>query len=221
MQVLVDSAPALGRKGGVGRSYADAPEIDGTVRLLPPEKASKTLKVGEFTRARIVATEGHDLVACRCEPELSCDHEHPDRPMNPKTTEPDPPSLPAPDTFDAIAGARCYKASTVSSPTPPRCARAALARTSDGYTYGLHGTPTTFTLEERIATLEGRPACAAGAQRAGGGGLVDLALLSSGDEVLLPDNVYGPSKRTGRHELARLGHHPPPLRPDDAASWPR
>ena len=63
MQVLVDQAPALGRKGGVGRSYADAPEIDGTVRLLPPERASKTLKVGEFTRARIVAAEGHDLVA--------------------------------------------------------------------------------------------------------------------------------------------------------------
>jgi ribosomal protein S12 methylthiotransferase len=62
MQVLVDHAPALGRKGGTGRSYADAPEIDGTVRLLPPEKASKTLKAGEFTRARIVATDGHDLV---------------------------------------------------------------------------------------------------------------------------------------------------------------
>jgi len=62
MQVLVDHAPALGRKGGVGRSYADAPEIDGVVRLLPPEKASKILKVGEFTRARIVATDGHDLV---------------------------------------------------------------------------------------------------------------------------------------------------------------
>ena len=63
MQVLVDSAPGLGRRGGVGRSYADAPEIDGVVRLLPPEKISKTLKVGEFTRARVVATEGHDLVA--------------------------------------------------------------------------------------------------------------------------------------------------------------
>ncbi|MBP5989351.1 MAG: 30S ribosomal protein S12 methylthiotransferase RimO [Piscinibacter sp.] len=62
MQVLIDEAPALGRRGGVGRSYADAPEIDGRVRLLPPEKASKTLKVGEFTRARIIATEGHDLV---------------------------------------------------------------------------------------------------------------------------------------------------------------
>ncbi|KQP17724.1 30S ribosomal protein S12 methylthiotransferase RimO [Pseudorhodoferax sp. Leaf267] len=63
MQVLVDSAPALGRKGGVGRSYADAPEIDGSVQLLPPEKISKTLKVGEFTRARIVGAQGHDLVA--------------------------------------------------------------------------------------------------------------------------------------------------------------
>ena len=63
MQVLVDSAPGLGKKGGVGRSYADAPEIDGVVRLLPPEKISKTLKVGEFTKARIVAAQGHDLVA--------------------------------------------------------------------------------------------------------------------------------------------------------------
>ena len=63
MQVLVDSAPALGRKGGTGRSYADAPEIDGIVRLLAPEKISKTMKVGEFTRARIVGAEGHDLVA--------------------------------------------------------------------------------------------------------------------------------------------------------------
>ena len=63
LQVLVDSAPGLGKKGGVGRSYADAPEIDGVVRLLPPEKISKTLKVGEFTRARVVAAEGHDLLA--------------------------------------------------------------------------------------------------------------------------------------------------------------
>jgi ribosomal protein S12 methylthiotransferase len=62
MQVLVDSARALGRRGGVGRSYADAPEIDGTVRILPPSKASKTLKVGEFARVRITGADGHDLV---------------------------------------------------------------------------------------------------------------------------------------------------------------
>jgi ribosomal protein S12 methylthiotransferase len=63
MQVLIDSAPGNGRKGGVGRSYADAPEIDGLVHLLPPEKISKVLRVGEFTKARIVAAQGHDLVA--------------------------------------------------------------------------------------------------------------------------------------------------------------
>ncbi len=63
MQVLVDSAPALGKRGGLGRCYADAPEIDGHVRLLPPQKISKTLKVGEFTKARVLGTEGHDLVA--------------------------------------------------------------------------------------------------------------------------------------------------------------
>ena len=63
MQILVDSAFALGKKGGIGRSYADAPEIDGIVKLLPPEKISKTLRVGSFTQARIVDTDGHDLVA--------------------------------------------------------------------------------------------------------------------------------------------------------------
>ena len=63
MQILVDSAPSMGKKGGLGRSYADAPEIDGVVRLLPPEKISKTLKAGEFTKARIVSAQGHDLVA--------------------------------------------------------------------------------------------------------------------------------------------------------------
>jgi ribosomal protein S12 methylthiotransferase len=63
MQVLVDSATALGKKGGLGRTYADAPDIDGVVKLLPPEKISKTFRVGEFTKARVVGTQGHDLVA--------------------------------------------------------------------------------------------------------------------------------------------------------------
>ena len=63
MQVLVDHAPMLGRNGGTARSYADAPEIDGTVRLLPPAKASTRIRAGEFARARIVAAQGHDLIA--------------------------------------------------------------------------------------------------------------------------------------------------------------
>jgi ribosomal protein S12 methylthiotransferase len=31
--------------------------------LLPPEKISKRIAAGEFTRAKVVATQGHDLVA--------------------------------------------------------------------------------------------------------------------------------------------------------------
>ena len=63
LQVLIDSAPGNGRKGGVGIIYAEAPEIDGVVRLLPSEKISKVLKLGEFTRAKVVSTQGHDLFA--------------------------------------------------------------------------------------------------------------------------------------------------------------
>lgn len=63
LQILIDHAPSLGKKGGRGRSFADAPEIDGVVELLPPQKISKTLKVGEFTKARVVGTRGHDLIA--------------------------------------------------------------------------------------------------------------------------------------------------------------
>lgn len=74
-----------------------------------------------------------------------------------------------------------------------------------GYTYGLHGTPTTFTLEERIATLEGGKQTLLAPSGLAAIALVDLALLSAGDEVLLPANVYGPSREFARHELARLG----------------
>ena len=63
LQVLVDQAHSLGKKGGVGRSWADAPEIDGLVHLLPPQKVSKTYKVGDFVKARVVQAQGHDLVA--------------------------------------------------------------------------------------------------------------------------------------------------------------
>ena len=63
LQVLVDAAPGAGRQGGRGRSYADAPEIDGVVHLLPPQRVSQRLQVGGFVRARVVDTQGHDLVA--------------------------------------------------------------------------------------------------------------------------------------------------------------
>ncbi|OIQ73953.1 ribosomal protein S12 methylthiotransferase RimO [mine drainage metagenome] len=63
MRVLVDQAS---REGAVARSYADAPEIDGKVHILPPEKPSHKLRLaqstGGFARVRVVRTAGHDLV---------------------------------------------------------------------------------------------------------------------------------------------------------------
>ncbi len=78
-------------------------------------------------------------------------------------------------------------------------------RFKDGYTYGLHGTPTTFALEERIATLEGGLQCVLVPSGLAAVALVGLAVLSAGDEVLLPANVYGPNRELARNELARWG----------------
>jgi cystathionine beta-lyase len=73
------------------------------------------------------------------------------------------------------------------------------------YTYGLHGTPTTFTLEERLATLEGGRHTMLVASGLAAITMVDMALLKAGDQVLLPDNVYGPNKAFTRQELAGWG----------------
>lgn len=74
-----------------------------------------------------------------------------------------------------------------------------------GYTYGLHGTPTTFTLEERLCTLEGGRHCLLVPSGLAAIAVVCLALLRTGDEVLIPDNAYGPSKALAEGELAAFG----------------
>src|SRR3982751_832873 len=74
-----------------------------------------------------------------------------------------------------------------------------------GYTYGLHGTPTTFTLEERIATLEGGKYSTLVPSGLAAVVLVGMALLKAGDELLIPDNAYGPNKSFAQGELAAWG----------------
>ena len=86
------------------------------------------------------------------------------------------------------------------------------------YTYGLHGTPTSFTLEERLATLEGGRHCMLVSSGLAAVTLVDIALLRSGDQVLLPDNVYAPNRNFSRHELAAWGIGHAMYDPMDAAS---
>ena len=63
-RVLIDDVNA---EGGVARSFADAPEIDGNVFIAPPASASARLawrqkvKVGAFATVRITGADGHDL----------------------------------------------------------------------------------------------------------------------------------------------------------------
>lgn len=58
--VLIDR---IDSDGGIGRTVGDAPEIDGLVRVLPPSKPSKRYRVGEFIRATVISSQGHDLIA--------------------------------------------------------------------------------------------------------------------------------------------------------------
>ncbi len=97
-----------------------------------------------------------------------------------------------------------HKASTVVF-ADTAALRARSWKEKTGYTYGLLGTPTTFTLEERIATLEGGVHTVLVPSGLAAITVVDMALLKAGDELLMPDNAYGPSKDFARHELAGWG----------------
>lgn len=74
-----------------------------------------------------------------------------------------------------------------------------------GYTYGLHGTPTTFTLEARLAAIEDGTHCLLAPSGLAAIAMVDLALLKAGDDVLLPDNVYNPSRELGNWLASDFG----------------
>ena len=97
-----------------------------------------------------------------------------------------------------------FKASTVIFPNVAAM-RARDWKQKVGYTYGLHGTPTTFLLEERLAALEGGTQCVLVPSGLASIACTNMALLHSGDEVLLPDNVYGPSKVLADGELKNWG----------------
>jgi cysteine-S-conjugate beta-lyase len=105
-----------------------------------------------------------------------------------------------PAGFGAVQPA-VHKASTVTFENVAAL-RARSWKSRAGYTYGLHGTPTSFTLEQRIATLEGGTHCVLAPSGLAAITLVNMALLKAGDEVLLPNNVYGPSKEQARALLA-------------------
>ena len=97
----------------------------------------------------------------------------------------------APEGWGAVAPG-VFKASTVLFKT---CADMRNPAARDrGYSYGLHGTPTSFTLMARLASLEGGTHCLLAPSGLAAITTVNMGLLRPGDEVLIPDNVYGQNR---------------------------
>lgn len=113
-----------------------------------------------------------------------------------------------------------FKASTVIFPSVAAM-RNFEWKDKTAYTYGLHGTPTTYMLEERLCTLEGGLQCVLLPSGLAAIANVALSLLRSGDEVLIPDNAYGPNKALAEGELKTWGithRFYDPLNPLDLAA---
>jgi len=113
-----------------------------------------------------------------------------------------------------------FKASTVYFPSVAAM-RQREWKDKSAYTYGLHGTPTSYLLEERLCALEGGLQCVLVPSGLAALATVALSLLKTGDEVLIPDNAYGPNKALAEGELRHFGithQYYDPMNPADLAS---
>ena len=114
-----------------------------------------------------------------------------------------------------------FKASTVLFPSVAAMRSRYHDELGHQYTYGTKGTPTTFLLEERLCSLEGGSFCSLVPSGLAAIALTNFALLKTGDEMLIPDNVYGPGKTLADGELAHFGisyHTYDPMNPADLAA---
>ena len=87
------------------------------------------------------------------------------------------------------------------------------------YSYGTHGTPTTFTLADQIAQLEGGEYCLLAPSGLSAINLVNSTFLSSGNEVWVADNIYGPNLEHLKNLQDRYGIHVKIYNPIDAESF--
>jgi cystathionine beta-lyase len=78
-------------------------------------------------------------------------------------------------------------------------------RGPDGYTYGLHGTPTTRTLETQLSLLEGAERTIITPSGQCAITVIFLTVLRPGDKVLIPDTAYPPVRGFCMNYLAERG----------------
>jgi cystathionine beta-lyase len=106
----------------------------------------------------------------------------------------------APSRHHGFVNTPIYRGSTVLFPT-----LASLEANEQDFTYGRLGTPTVKALEEAIAELEGGTRTLLTPSGLSAIAATLLAFVSAGDEVLVSDSVYRPTRRFCDHVLKRLG----------------
>lgn len=89
-------------------------------------------------------------------------------------------------------------------------------RSLDGFSYGLHGTPTNRVLEAQLSRLEGAEHTVLLPSGQTAIAVCFLATLRPGDTVLVPDSAYPPVMGFCRNFLAPLGINHRIYRPDAA-----
>ena len=107
------------------------------------------------------------------------------------------------ESFEALS-LPVHRASTIVF----RSTREFLTRKSrlyDGYAYGLYGTPTTREVERRVAATEGGIRCLIVPSGLAAITLPVLALTQSGDELLVADCAYGPTREFCNSHASRFG----------------
>jgi len=87
-----------------------------------------------------------------------------------------------------------YHASTVTFPTVAALREARKDYPFMGMSYGRHGNPTSFALEEAFAVLEGGDNACAVASGVAAINAALLAFVKSGDHIIISDGVYDPTR---------------------------
>ncbi len=110
-----------------------------------------------------------------------------------------------PRSHSGVVNIPVHRASTIIWPTLKKLRDSRRIRQGDAVTYGLHGTPGTFALEEAIARMEGgfRTRLAPSGLAAITGPL--LAFLRPGDHLLVTDSTYDPTRIFCNGMLRRFG----------------
>ena len=115
-----------------------------------------------------------------------------------------------------------HRGSTVLYPTMTERRAGTTQRLEQAMTYGTHGGPTHFALEDMVAEIEGGTRCQIVSTGLAAVTTPLLAYLQAGDHVLMPDSCYGPARSFCDHFLSGLGidttYYLPCMDADDLAA---